>query len=303
VDGPTGPRGTVGVVKVPNPDDPTEKAYIAAQKKRVDMDRELRLIRAKYFRGINNTEIRQVGLSKLRAFTDPAVYPALLELFKDDQKDVREAILDHLIDRENDEADAAVAWAAVFDDDKWFRREAGQRLLERTERVGVSNRIKSVVATGLRTNRTNEVVAAAELAGVLTLYEAIPMLINAQVQGDPPQRAADGGDAALAYILVGQQVAFVSDLTPVVGDSAVAFDPTLSVATDGVVLRVINAVVVTYRVEVHNALIGLANAGWDGRDTSPMGWDEKKWRDWHAADFVPYRRQVEAAAAKADAPS
>jgi len=35
--------------------------------------------------------------------------------------------------------------------------------------------------------------------------------------------------------------AFVSDLQPVVGNSAVAFDPTVSVITDGTFLRVIDA--------------------------------------------------------------
>lgn len=296
-----GGESGVAVVRLPAPDAATEQAYRDAQKKRVEAERELKTIRAQYFKGIRNTEIRQVGISKLRKFDDPALYPSLLELFKNDEQDVRAAILDMLIDQRSDEADAAIAWAAVYGNDKWFREEAAKRLLDRSKEAGVSHRVQSVIAIGLRDRETGPIVAAAEMANILKLYEAIPMLINAQVAGGGggQRRADDGGDPALAYILVGQQIAFVSDLTPVVGDSAVAFDPTLSVATDGVILRVIDAYVITYRVDVHNALVGLANKGWDGRDTASMGWDEQKWRDWYAKEFVPYRASL--ASEKAEA--
>ena len=77
---------------------------------------------------------------------------------------------------------------------------------------------------------------------------------------------------------VSEQVAFVSDLQPVVGDNAVAFDPTISVASEGVFLRVIDAYVITYRVEVHNALVALSTEGWGGESTASLGWDGKKWQ-------------------------
>lgn len=292
-----GPRSTIGIVKVPDPNDPVEKAHAEAQRKRANVEKELKLIRAKYFRSTRNTEIRQVGLSKLREYTDPAVYPLLLELFEREDKDVRLAVLDHLIDRQSDEADAAIAWAAVFDNDQWFRKQASERLLQRARKTGdeVSHRVKSVIALGLKNHKTPVVTAAAEMAGHLKIFEAIPMLINAQVAGAGGGGGGQGGQGALAFIMVGQQIAFVSDLTPVVGDSAVAFDPTLSVATDGVVMRVIDAYVITYRIDVHNALVGLANAGWDGRDTGPLGWDQKKWHDWYTREFKPYREALAAA--------
>lgn len=308
VDGSSGSsKSNVGIVKLPNPGDPGEKEFRAAQKKRGEMEKELRKIRAQYFNGIRNTEIRQVGMGKLRKYTDPAAYSTLLTLFKDDEKDVRTEILQMLIDQRSDEADAAIAWAAVFDNDKWFREEATKRLLDRTKDVGVSNRVKSVIALGLK-DTSNEVIgAAAQMAAPLKLFEAIPMLISTQVAGGGGAGTGnrgggvDDGDGALAIITIGQQVAFVSDLTPVVGDSAVAFDPTLSVATNGVYIRVIDAYVITYRTEVNAALISLANAGWDGRDTASMGWDQKKWREWYAKEFVPYREKV-AAGAKESSP-
>lgn len=302
VEGSGDARSRVGIVKVPDANSPAEIAYRESQKKRVEMEKELRKIRARYFRGIRNTEIRQVGLSKLREFTDPAVYPTLLELFAYEDKDVRGEVLQLLIDQQSDEADAAIAWAAVFDDDQWFRQQATERLVARVKDPpnGVSNRVKSVIALGLKDHRNRVIEAAAQMAAPLRLYEAIPMLINAQVGRGTAAGGggtADRGEGALAYIMIAQQVAFVSDLTPVVGDSAVAFDPTLAVATDGVYIRVIDAVVITYRTAVNRALIGLANAGWDGRDTSAFGWDQRKWHEWYTAEFKPYREKVEAAAA------
>ncbi len=302
-DGSSGAKSSVGVVKTPNPDDPVEQAYRETQKKRVELDRELKKIRATYFRGIRNIEIRQVGISKLAAYTDPSIYPTLLELFRHEERDVRLAVLDMLIERKSDEADTAITWAAIFDGDRWFREEATKRLLDRTKTTGISNRVKSVIAIGLREKRTEPVVAAAKMASVLGLLEAIPMMISAQVSGGGAAvgggGADDGGDSALAYILVGQQIAFVSDLTPVVGNSAVAFDPTLSVATDGVVLRVIDAYVITYLVDVHNALVALSTEGWGGQSTASLGWDEQKWRAWYTDEFVPYRSKIEAERAAA----
>jgi hypothetical protein len=84
-----------------------------------------------------------------------------------------------------------------------------------------------------------------------------------------------------------------------VGDSAVAFDPTISVITEGTILRVIDAVVVTYRYEVHNALVGLASQGW-GRPTDHLGFDNAAWRKWYADEFVPYRKSLAAAEQSAD---
>lgn len=289
-----GSGGGVAVVRAPDPNDPTEKAYAAAQKQRRAIEKELKLIRAKYFRATRNTEMRQVGISELREYDDPAVYPLLIDLFKDEDADVRGAVLDHLCDLNNDAADATVAWSAVFDKDKSFRNQAAERVVKRAKDAGVSNRVKSVIASGLRSKKDGTVAAAAHLAEVLKLYEAIPMLINAQIVGGGGGAGGQGDDSALAYILVGQQVAFVSDLQPVVGDSAVAFDPTVGVVTDGVILRVIDAYVITYRVDVHNALTGLASDGWGGQPTTQLGWDNKKWREWYTAEFVPYREKVNA---------
>lgn len=264
-----------------------------------EMQRELRKIRAKYLGTMRNQELRQIGIAKVREYTDPVIYPDLLEIFAREKEDVRTAILDHLLDQKNDQADATLAWAAMYDKQEWFRAAALDRIHRRTAEVGqVPERVQWAIAGGLKQRGSEDIGRAAELAADLRLFEAIPMLINLQVQGTGAGvggGGSPGGD--LAYIFIGTQQAFVSDLQPVVGDSAVGFDPELSVATDGTVMRVQSASVVTYRTIVHNALVRLADAGWDGRSTASLGYDKQKWRDWYTREFAPYREKVAAAEA------
>jgi hypothetical protein len=298
------PRVTVGppageepmvAPKADSPDDPVVQAYASAQKRRIEQERELYKIRAQFIRGIRNTEMRQIGITKIREFTDPAIFPSLLRIFKRDGDDVRNAILDHLADRKSNEGDATLAWAAIFDEDPSYRAAAADRLIRRSRQAGeVPFYVRATVAKALKEGTDEELASAARLAQVLELVEAIPMLINAQIGGGTTARVGGGGgDTSLAYILVGKQQAFVSDLTPVVADNAVAFDPTLSVVTDGVVLRVIDAVVLTYRIEVHDALVRLSSKAW-GQPTDRLGWDNAAWRDWYLGEFRPYWARVQA---------
>jgi hypothetical protein len=87
---------------------------------------------------------------------------------------------------------------------------------------------------------------------------------------------------------VGTQETFVSDLTPVVGPSAVAFDPQLDVVTSGTVLRISDAVVYEYHYEIHNPLTRLTSRLTD-TDTRPLGWDAEKWTRWYTKEFPGLR--------------
>ncbi len=274
-------------VKAPSPQEVFKKREADFRKKRSEMERELKRIRAKFIRNVRNTELRQLGIMKIREYTDPAIYPSLLEIFSREGDDVRGAILDHLVEIGTEDADATLAWAAIFEKDRAFRELARGRLLDRQSKTGeVPWKIKSVVAQGLRDREDDVLSSAAEVARLLKLAEAIPMMINAQVGGGA---RGEEGRGALAWILIGQQQAFVSDLTPVVGDSAVAFDPELSVVTTGTIIRVFDAAVVTYRVDVHNSLIGLSSELW-GRSTAGLGWDQTAWREWYLKQFLPSQR-------------
>lgn len=254
---------------------------------RREAERELRKIRAKYFGTMRNVEVRQIGIRKMREFKDPALFPAMLEIFRREKEDVRAALLDHLAELAIDEADATLAWASVFDQDEWFRTQARRRLAGRVAAAGEPSwRVKTVVAQGLKNKDDGVVGQAAQTIEAIKLFEAIPRLINAQLGGGQAAGSGDNG-SSLAYIVVGTQQAFVADLQPVVGESAVAFDPELAVVTEGTVLRVVDAVVVTYRTEVHNALVRLTSDEW-GRSTAEFGYDLPRWRRWYAEEFEPF---------------
>jgi hypothetical protein len=259
-----------------------QAALKAHHMRREALEVELRRIRHTYFRNPRAKDLRAAGLEKLKAYNDPAIFESMLEIFSRSGEDVVEQIIDHLASLETPEALATVAWTAVFDTHPKRRAMATDALAETLDGAEAPRAVKSVVADGLRRSHDPHVANAAGLAATLRMADAIPAMIASQVVGRG--NGSDGG--SLAYILIGQQQAFVSDLEPVVGDSAVAFDPELSVVTEGVVLRVMDAVVVTYRVEVHDALVRLTS-DLSGRDTSYLGWDVPKWRQWYAKEFVP----------------
>ncbi len=287
------------IVELPDAASPAVRSEIQQNRSRAEMERELKRIRALHFKSMRNVEIRQAGMDRLKSYTDPIIFPSLLELFRREREDVRRSVLDHLHDQGTDEADATLAWAAIFEKDAWMRVEAGARLRDRTDSTGVvSNRVKLAIERGLRGEREREMVAAAELANLLNLFEAIPAIISAQIGADD---AGDGQQGALADILVATQQAFVRDLQPVVGDNAVAFDPEVGVVTSGTILRVMGAYVVTYRTEVHAPLVDLSTRAWGGRSTASLGWDNPAWHAWYTGELVPYLAAQEQTPAEASA--
>lgn len=253
--------------------------------RRGQLETELRRIRQTYFRNPRAKDLRTAGIEKLRQYTEPATFEAMIEIFARSGDDVVGAIFEHLASLDTPEALATIAWAAVFEDHRGRRGMAHDTLAHALKGREVPRSVQSVVAEGLRRTHDPHVANAAGLAATLRLADAIPAMIASQVRGAGEQR----GDRSLAYILIGQQQAFVSDLQPVVGNSAVAFDPELSVVTEGVVLRVIDAVVVTYRVEVHAALVRLTSE-LSGQDTAYLGWDIPRWQRWYAQEFLPGRQ-------------
>ena len=249
-----------------------------------------------------------------------ASFPVLLDVFERDRSAIQEQIFDIIRDTQTDEGDVTLAWAAVMHKDAAMRSAALTRLKARAEarkaKVDTSARasdadtntiatatqtgtqdgtikrldyprgVAAVVQGGLRTRREHTMAAAAQVASVLGMFEAIPWLIAGQVSGG----AGFGGGGAgteragdLAWILVGTQRTFIADLTPVVGDSAVGFDPTLGVITSGTILRVQDAAVYAYSFDVHGSLLSLADSA-TGTQTASMGFDTPKWLAWYDAN-------------------
>jgi hypothetical protein len=285
--------GGPALVKMPSPDDPAQEQYRATQRERVKAEKEMRKLRVEFFDNIRSTEIRQIGIAKLRKYADkPYLYPSLLREFARSGEDVRGTILDMFVDQQTDEADTTLVWTAVFDKDPELRTMASERLQKRIAARGeATERIKQVIALGLKPGASEEEMKTASiLADKLNVIEVIPLLISAQLGGQQTAVGGGGtqdGESALAIILVGTQTAFVSDLEPVVGDSAVAFDPTISVVTEGTVLRIIDAHVFTYRMDVHYALTRLSERAW-GRPTDHFGFDQPRWARWYKEEFQPY---------------
>jgi hypothetical protein len=292
--------------KIIDPDGEAVKRWAAQQKIRKAAEKDLRKLRFQNF-GQRRGQVRQEGIVKLREYTDPAYFPMLIDIFGKEGVDVRIAMLDHFRDHEGGEGDAALGWMAIFDRAPEVNGPALDRIRDRAKKVGhVPTEVKYAAMEGL-TSRDDETVAqACRVVNTLNILEAIPLLINGQVQGAPSQSGAGAGNlgsgnGALAWIAVGTQTAFVSDLTPVVGPNAVAFDPELSTVTDGTVMRVIDAVVVTYSLEMHNALTDMTSREW-GKSTREFGWNTPLWQRWYRDDFKPMLARREAAAqAKAEA--
>lgn len=263
--------------------------------------RDLQQIRHRHFTNVKNEAVRQQGMDRIRAMTnEPMNLPIILDVFSSDPIATRSAIVDMIASLKTEASDSTIAWVAMTESDKELKGLAKQRIDARVqERKGeVPHGVQSVIAAGLESNDHSFRANAANMALNLKLYEAIPSMIVAQA-GPGGGGGVDTSKLAIAQIVIATQRAFVSDLTPVVGDSAVAFDPTISVVTEGVVLRVIDAVVIEYHTEVFHALNSLAEQGWDGRSTAHLGYDRNKWAAWYKDEFLPYRAALKAKADKA----
>lgn len=288
-------EGAAGVAWEPTAEE--LRAYRELMRARRGYEVELKQLRAKYFRGIRNEQIRQIGLRKLREYTDPGSFALLTELFFGEGEDARAGVLAHLASLGTREADAAIAWEAVYADKADDRAASAAVLEEVAGERGSADLVRDVVRSGLRESAETPAVAAAQLAASLKLFEMIPQMAAAQVA------AGGGGDQRgdLAWIFVGSQRPFVSDVQPVVSDGAVAFDPQLSVVSEGVILRVSDAYVAVYRVGIHKALLGMTTEAW-GRSTASLGYDTRAWHDWYAREFVPFLRAKRAAELEAAQP-
>lgn len=278
-------------VRVEDPTSPASKAKAAKNKKRVELERELAKLRATYFRGTRNVEQRQVGISKLRTYTSHEAYPPLLKVFEREGEDVQRAIIQMLVEQGTPEADATLAWATVMLNNADFRANARVGLVERISTAGVTQPMYNVLDMALQGESESRANAAADIADQFEILGLIPRLITAQFSGNPGGGGGESDrDGDLAFIAIGRQVAFVSDLTPVVADSAVGFDPTISVVNEGTVIAIQDASVTIYRTEIHRSLVGLTSRVW-GRPTSELGYDYEAWKRWYFDEFLPSQQQ------------
>jgi hypothetical protein len=252
--------------------------------------KQIRAIRHKHFGDVKVESIRKAGIELLREFTDPAAFAPMIEELKREKDDVRLAVLDHFA-QHDDEGQAALAYVAIYDENPAMRNEAMRRMVSPAPEP-----VRYVLNAALRSDKDQVANAAAQLAGTLHVIETIPLLIFAQATAT---QANGQGEGDLAWIAITTQRAFVAGLQPVVGDASGAFQPIMGVVSDGVVLRVMDAVVICYRTEVHEVLVNMTTNDW-GQPTEPMGYNIRAWWDWFNQTYVPYKREqaTEAAAAQ-----
>ncbi len=290
---------------VDDPGDPVARAYIAERRVIREAERQMKRLRARSFGSMRNTEIRQLGLLQFCEWEDPMYWPSLIEIFAEEDADVRGAMLDIFEGAASDAGDAALMWQAILAEHEAHREEAFARVRDRAaarEAAGknpLPRESARILAHAVRYGNDSERAVGAHAIRQLRILEAIPLLITGQLGsgnssgtgGIPPE------DRSLAWILIGRQTAYVADVTPVVGNGSVAFDPEIGILTTGSILRIIDAAVIIYHTEVHGALVDLTSEAW-GQSTASLGYDIPAWRSWYENEFLPDLAAREAAAAE-----
>ncbi len=245
---------------------------------------EIRRIRHEYLGRMRVAELRERGIHELRSLTDPAAFMPLIEELSDQKDDVRLAVLDHF-SAQGDDGQAALAWVAIHDPGEAFRHEAQRRMVS-----PAPDPVLRVLGNALRSNRHDIANHAGTLAGSLRALQAIPLLIFAQATVDPFDEPGD-----LAWIAVATQRAFVARIEPIVGSGVGAFQVIPGVVSEGAILRVVDAVVIFYRTEVHRSLVMMTTDDW-GQSTAHLGYDMRQWWTWYNDQYLP-RKNAEIAAA------
>lgn len=242
--------------------------------------KQIRAIRAKYFRHIRVADIRNQGIELLREFTDPAAFRPMIEQLDREADDVRLAVLDHF-SGQGDFGQAALAWVSIYDDNLAIRNEAVNRMV-----TPPSPRVLQVLDGALRSPVHQYANAGGALAGSLNALETIPLLIMAQAA--PQRPAGDQGD--LAWIAIQTQRAYTAGLIPIAGDSSGAFQPIIGTISEGTVLRVVDAVVIVYRTNIHQSLVAMTSADW-GQSTADYGYNIDRWWNWYNTEYVPHKNE------------
>jgi hypothetical protein len=269
----------------PQPDgaDPSIARVIVEEAGRDGGSQELRAairrIRREHFGSMRVPERRAEGIAKLRAFDGLSAIEPLYRELRAESDDVVNAMFDHIATM-GEAGQAALAWIAIHDESDSLRARATVRLA-RPASAGALG----VLDATLRSSNHMIANRAGSLAGAIGAIEAIPLLIHAQAAGDEPSRQNQGD---LAWISFLRQRSYVANLVPIVGTNSGGFQPVIGVINEGALLQVTDAVVVSYRPEVHDSLVRLSSAAW-GRSTEGFGYDTDRWLAWYRDEFIPFR--------------
>ncbi|MFO0782626.1 MAG: hypothetical protein U0636_02965 [Phycisphaerales bacterium] len=239
---------------------------------------QVQALKLKHF-GTHTGTVRQAGLAELRSFTDPASFEPLWTTLQTERDDVRMATLE-VFASGKDDGQAALAWVAIRAKDAGIRAEATRRVT-----LPPCDAVLCVLDDALRSNEHEVVNNAGLFAGAIHAIEALPALIFAQFSQDTAQQSGD-----LAWIAIGTQRSYVQNIVPVTGDNSGAYQPIIGQILEGVVMRVADCVVTTYRADVHNSLIAMSTFD-SGMDTASLDWNMQAWARWFNEEYVPLKQR------------
>lgn len=239
----------------------------------------IRQIAHKYLGRIRVESIRAQGLAELKELTDPAAFMPMIRELDREADDVHLAVLDHFAGQ-GPAGQAALAWVAIYDDGAGDRYQAASRVT-----APPSEPVLGVLDKALRSPKHEVASNAGALAGAVNALRTIPLLIIAQTSSDTVTQQGD-----LAWIAIQTQRPFVRALIPIVNDNVAAFQPIVGVLGEGVVMRVVDAVVVVYRTPVHRSLVAMTTSDW-GQSTAGFGYDNRGWWEWYNNQYVPFKNE------------
>ena len=228
--------------------------------------------------GVRRGTVRRDNIGMISRWQDPASWQPLWDAMEDEKDDIRLAMLDHLA-TQGPLGQAMLAKISIRSSEPTMRHEASRRIAR-----PVCDEVIAMIELGLRDSRHVVVNQAGILAGKVDAFAVIPSLIFAQVTADEKK---DTGD--LAWIAQGTRTNYIANVVAVVGDGAGAFQPVMGSLQTGVLMRVQDATVYTYRTDAHQSLVALTSRDW-GQSTADMGWDMKKWWEWFNGEYVPFKQ-------------
>ncbi|MBL9118338.1 MAG: hypothetical protein JNL80_00305 [Phycisphaerae bacterium] len=282
------PSSTSAIVDVPPPAgaDPTyAREPLPRRGSVIDVAADIKRIKRQHFGSVRSQELRREGIERLKAFREPSSITAMYEELRAERDDVVLGMLDHVATL-GESGQAALTWMAIMDENPALRHEATSRIHQPASPAALG-----VLDAAIRSDHHVVANRAGSLAGAIAATPLVPLLIAAQTTERSVEETGD-----LAWIAIGTQRSYVANVVPVTGDSSGAFQPIIGVINEGAVLRIMDAVVVSYRTEIHTSLVGLTSADW-GKSTEYLGYDRMAWQRWYAEEYKPAlaRREAEAA--------
>ncbi|MDG2053621.1 MAG: hypothetical protein P8J86_02840 [Phycisphaerales bacterium] len=260
-----------------------QEILLANRRRTLQLRQQVRALRYKHFSSNASEALQAQGIEQIQRMSDPLALAPLAEELAHCLPNVQEALIEHLANQ-GIPGQIELARIAVYGDDATFDELAALELTEPAPPPVIA-----ILEEALRSEAHQPANVAAYLAHTLNITELIPLLITSQVITSGNQNAGTpsaGGRGDIAQIAIVTQTAYISGLIPVIGDNAGAFQPVVSVLNEGVVMRVLDAVVIEYRTVVNDSLIAMTGS-LPGIEAPQCEWNLPCWQAWYNDIYLP----------------